>query len=167
MDLKKQGDQAKVVAFFQSDPGKTEIDLLRSQLTTFRNTEIALTEARVTELARRSSTLLTIMYTLWGIIAALSIAAAIVISGNIVKTLRDVMQTISDISKGGNLKQRIQVRAHMMKWETWATKPTNYWMKYRNRIGSRTRLQALPHSYRTRPIWKDCPLVPERACHVV
>lgn len=112
VDLKKQGDQAKVVAFFQSDPGKTEIDLLRSQLTTFRNTEIALTEARVTELARRSSTLLTIMYTLWGIIAALSIVAAIVISGNIVKTLRDVMQTISDISKGGNLKQRIQVRTH-------------------------------------------------------
>lgn len=112
VDLKKQGDQAKVVAFFQSDPGKTEIDLLRSQLTTFRNTEISLTEARVTELARRSSTLLTIMYTLWGIIAALSIAAAIVISGNIVKTLRDVMQTISDISKGGNLKQRIQVRTH-------------------------------------------------------
>lgn len=112
VDLKKQGDQAKVVAFFESDPGKTEIDLLRSQLTTFRNTEIALTEARVTELARRSSTLLTIMYTLWGIIAALSIAAAIVISGNIVKTLRDVMQTISDISKGGNLKQRIQVRTH-------------------------------------------------------
>ncbi|MEK4368186.1 CHASE3 domain-containing protein [Paenibacillus sp. FSL R5-0473] len=112
VDLKKQGDQAKVVAFFESDPGKTEIDLLRSQLTTFRNTEITLTEARVTELARRSSTLLTIMYTLWGIIAALSIAAAIVISGNIVKTLRDVMQTISDISKGGNLKQRIQVRTH-------------------------------------------------------
>lgn len=112
VDLKKQGDQAKVVAFFESDPGKTEIDLLRSQLTTFRNTEIALTEARVTELARRSSTLLTIMYTLWGIIAALSIVAAIVISGNIVKTLRDVMQTISDISKGGNLKQRIQVRTH-------------------------------------------------------
>ncbi|WP_255319927.1 CHASE3 domain-containing protein [Paenibacillus amylolyticus] len=112
VDLKKQGDQAKVVAFFQSDPGKTEIDLLRSQLTIFRNTEITLTEARVTELARRSSTLLTIMYTLWGIIAALSIAAAIVISGNIVKTLRDVMQTISDISKGGNLKQRIQVRTH-------------------------------------------------------
>ncbi|PJN62533.1 Aerobic respiration control sensor protein ArcB [Paenibacillus sp. GM1FR] len=112
VDLKKQGDQAKVVAFFESDPGKTEIDLLRSQLTTFRNTEITLTEARVTELARRSSTLLSIMYTLWGIIAALSIAAAIVISGNIVKTLRDVMQTISDISKGGNLKQRIQVRTH-------------------------------------------------------
>ncbi|WP_258166434.1 CHASE3 domain-containing protein [Paenibacillus sp. PCH8] len=111
VDLKKQGDQAKVIEFFQSDPGKTEIDLLRSQLTTFRNTEITLTEARVTDLARRSSALLTIMYTLWGIIAALSVTAAFVISGNIVKTLRDVMQTISDISRGGNLKQRIQVRS--------------------------------------------------------
>ncbi|MCW3790524.1 CHASE3 domain-containing protein [Paenibacillus sp. LS1] len=110
VNLKKQGDQAQVIAFFQSDPGKSEIDLLRTQLATFRNTEIALTEARVTDLAARSSTLLTIMYTLWGVIAALSITAAIVISGNIVKTLRDVMQTISDISKGGNLKQRIQVR---------------------------------------------------------
>ncbi|OMF15412.1 hypothetical protein BK131_11080 [Paenibacillus amylolyticus] len=110
VNLKKQGDQAKVIAFFQSDPGKTEIDLLRTQLATFRSTEIALTEARVTDLAARSSTLLTIMYTLWGVIAALSITAAIVISGNIVKTLRDVMHTISDISKGGNLKQRIQVR---------------------------------------------------------
>ncbi|WP_340398496.1 CHASE3 domain-containing protein [Paenibacillus sp. FSL H8-0079] len=110
VNLKKQGDQAQVIAFFQSDPGKTEIDLLRSQLATFRSTEIALTEARVTDLAARSSTLLTIMYTLWGVIAALSITAAIVISGNIVKTLRDVMHTISDISKGGNLKQRIQVR---------------------------------------------------------
>ncbi|WP_440109145.1 CHASE3 domain-containing protein [Paenibacillus sp. QZ-Y1] len=112
VELKKQGDQASVVAFFQSDPGKNEIDLVRSQLADFRNTEVALTETRVNELAVRSSALITVMYTLWGIIAALSIAAAIIISGNIVKTLREVMQTISDISKGGNLTQRIHVRTH-------------------------------------------------------
>lgn len=110
VQLKKEGDQDKVLAFFQSDPGKTEIDLLRSQLATFRNTEILLTEARVTDLANRSSTLLTIMYTLWGLIAALSIAAAFIVSGNIVRTLQEVKHTISDISRGGNLKQRIRVR---------------------------------------------------------
>ncbi|GAB1154785.1 ATP-binding protein [Paenibacillus illinoisensis] len=108
--LKNQGDQEQVVTFFQSDPGKNEIDLLRSQLTGFRNTEIALTEARVTSLAERSSTLLTIMYTLWAAIAAFSIGAAIMVSGNIVKTLRDVRQTIRDISQGGNLAERIHVR---------------------------------------------------------
>ena len=32
------------------------------------------------------------------------------VSGNIVKTLRDVRQTIRDISQGGNLAERIQVR---------------------------------------------------------
>ncbi|WP_434750906.1 CHASE3 domain-containing protein [Paenibacillus amylolyticus] len=110
VQLKKEGDQDKVLAFFETDPGKREIDLLRSQLTTFRNTEIMLTEARVTDLANRSSTLLTIMYTLWALIAALSIAAALIISGNIVRTLQEVKQTISDISRGGNLKQRIRVR---------------------------------------------------------
>ncbi|MFC9709580.1 CHASE3 domain-containing protein [Paenibacillus sp. NPDC056933] len=112
VELKKQGDQAKVIAFFQSDPGKNEMDLLRSQLDAFRTTEIALTETRVNELASRSSALLTIMYTLWGIIAALSITAGFVVSSNIVKTLRDVMQTITDISRGGNLTQRIHVRTH-------------------------------------------------------
>ncbi|MBB6021783.1 two-component system chemotaxis sensor kinase CheA [Paenibacillus sp. JGP012] len=110
VQLKKEGDQDKVIAFFESDPGKIEIDLLRSQLAAFRNTETMLTEARVTDLANRSSTLLTIMYTLWGLIAAMSIAAAFIVSGNIVKTLLEVKQTISDISKGGNLKQRIRVR---------------------------------------------------------
>ncbi|MDK8190032.1 CHASE3 domain-containing protein [Paenibacillus sp. UMB7766-LJ446] len=110
--LKKQGNQEKVVEFFQSDPGKSEIDLLRSQFQTFRNTEMGLTEIRVNELAERSSTLLTIMYTLWAVVAGLSVAAALVISGNIVKTLREVKQTISDISQGGNLTQRIVVRTH-------------------------------------------------------
>ncbi|WP_248064829.1 CHASE3 domain-containing protein [Paenibacillus silvae] len=110
VQLKKEGDQDKVIAFFGSDPGKIEIDLLRSQLAAFRNTETMLTEARVTDLANRSSTLLTVMYTLWGLIAAMSIAAAFIVSGNIVKTLLEVKQTISDISKGGNLKQRIRVR---------------------------------------------------------
>ncbi|MDN4602278.1 CHASE3 domain-containing protein [Paenibacillus sp. F6_3S_P_1C] len=110
--LKKQGNQEKVIEFFQSDPGKSEIDLLRSQFQTFRNTEMGLTEIRVSELAERSSTLLTIMYTLWAVVAGLSVAAALVISGNIVKTLREVKQTISDISQGGNLTQRIVVRTH-------------------------------------------------------
>ncbi|OPH00260.1 hypothetical protein B2I21_03940 [Chryseobacterium mucoviscidosis] len=110
--LKKQGNQEKVVEFFQSDPGKSEIDLLRSQFQTFRNTEMGLTEIRVNELAERSSTLLTIMYTLWAVVAGLSVAAALVISGNIVKMLREVKQTISDISQGGNLTQRIVVRTH-------------------------------------------------------
>jgi two-component system chemotaxis sensor kinase CheA len=110
--LKKQGNQEKVIEFFRSDPGKSEIDLLRSQFQTFRNTEMGLTEIRVSELAERSSTLLTIMYTLWAVVAGLSVAAALVISGNIVKTLREVKQTISDISQGGNLTQRIVVRTH-------------------------------------------------------
>ncbi|KGP80366.1 MULTISPECIES: CHASE3 domain-containing protein [unclassified Paenibacillus] len=110
--LKKQENQEKVIEFFQSDPGKSEIDLLRSQFQTFRNTEMGLTEIRVSELAERSSTLLTIMYTLWAVVAGLSVAAALVISGNIVKTLREVKQTISDISQGGNLTQRIVVRTH-------------------------------------------------------
>lgn len=110
--LKKQGNQEKVIEFFHSDPGKSEIDLLRSQFQTFRNTEMGLTEIRVSELAERSSTLLTIMYTLWAVVAGLSVAAALVISGNIVKTLREVKQTISDISQGGNLTQRIVVRTH-------------------------------------------------------
>ncbi|UPK46987.1 CHASE3 domain-containing protein [Paenibacillus pabuli] len=110
--LKRQGNQEKVIEFFRSDPGKSEIDLLRSQLETFRSTELALTESRVTELAARSSTLLTIMYSLWAVVAGLSVAAALVISGNIVKTLREVKHTISDISQGGNLTQRIIVRTH-------------------------------------------------------
>lgn len=110
--LKRQGNQEKVIEFFHSDPGKSEIDLLRSQFQTFRNTEMALTENRVSELAERSSTLLTIMYSLWAVVAGLSVAAALVISGNIVKTLREVKQTISDISQGGNLTQRIVVRTH-------------------------------------------------------
>lgn len=110
IQLKQEGDQDKVLAFFTTDPGKIEMDLLRSQLAAFRNTETMLTDARVQDLAKRSSTLLTIMYTLWGVISALSIAAALIVSGTIVRTIQEVKQTISDISKGGNLKQRIRVR---------------------------------------------------------
>lgn len=109
--LKKEGSPDEVLAFFRADPGKNEIDLLRDQLTRFRDTELQLTDARVSELSVRSSVLLKAIYALWFAITAISVAAALAISGNIVKTLKEVIQTISDISRGGSLTQRVHVRS--------------------------------------------------------
>ncbi|MDO7904853.1 CHASE3 domain-containing protein [Paenibacillus sp. JX-17] len=109
---KRQGQEEEVTAFFTADPGKAEIDNLRTQLATFRDTELGLTQQRADRLTASNERMLIVMYSIWGAIILLSIAAGMTISGNIARTINQVTGTIRDMYNGGNLGQRIKVKTN-------------------------------------------------------
>jgi len=110
IDLKREGDNAAVTAFFASDPGKQQIDQLRTELDAFRTNEKMLTAARIEDTAASNERLLNIMMILWAVLAAVSIATALLISNRIVRTIKDVTETVNDIASGGNLNKRVEIK---------------------------------------------------------
>lgn len=112
LEMKRNNDEAGVTQFFKVDPGKQQIDRLRSELEAFRVTEKALTDARIESIAASNQRLLTAMIALWIIVAIVSLITAWVIARQIVRTLRDVTDTIHDIGEGGDLNKRIAIRTN-------------------------------------------------------
>ncbi|MET3848020.1 CHASE3 domain-containing protein [Paenibacillus sp. OAE614] len=110
IEMKRSGQDAEVRTFFQRDPGKPEMDAMREKLTAFLDTEKGLTSERVQTLEDNNRRLITIIYLLWVVLAAVSISAAVLISRNIVTTIKEVTGTIRDIASGGNLNKRIHTR---------------------------------------------------------
>ncbi len=110
IDMKKNKREDEVLNFFKNDLGKPEMDAMRNKFTSFLNTEKTLTNERIANLASSNERLIITIYILWAIVALVSIAVAIVISRNIVTTIKDVTGTIKDIAAGGNLNRRIQIR---------------------------------------------------------
>ncbi len=107
--MKQRGDDAALKSFFASDPGKQEIDQLRQEMDTFRTSEKSLTTARIEAAAQSNERMLTMMIAVWIILGAISVATALLISRQIVGTIRDVSDTLLGIATGGNLRTRIDV----------------------------------------------------------
>ncbi|WPP40529.1 CHASE3 domain-containing protein [Paenibacillus hunanensis] len=107
--MKQRGDTAGLKSFFASDPGKQQIDQLRQELDSFRNSEKALTSARIEAAAQSNERMLTMMIGVWILLAIISIATALLIARQIVGTIRDVSDTLLGIATGGNLRTRIDV----------------------------------------------------------
>ncbi|WP_237391657.1 CHASE3 domain-containing protein [Paenibacillus dendrobii] len=112
IDLKKAGRDDEVMQFFKTDPGKSEMDSIRSKFNSFLSTEKALTNERVQNLSDSNNKLITTIYILWAIVAVLSVLVAVTISRNIVTIIKDVTRTIREMAAGGSLDQRIQVRTN-------------------------------------------------------
>lgn len=110
LSMRRSNDQAGIAQFFKVDPGKQQIDRLRSELEAFRVTEKALTDARIESIAASNERLFIAMVTLWIVVAIVSLITAWVIARQIVRTLRDVTDTIHDIGEGGDLNKRITIR---------------------------------------------------------
>ncbi len=107
--MKQRGDDAALKSFFASDPGKQQIDQLRQEMDSFRNSEKALTSARIEAAAQSNERMLAMMIAVWIVLAIISIATALLIARQIVGTIRDVSDTLLGIATGGNLRTRIDV----------------------------------------------------------
>ncbi|NGM84059.1 response regulator [Paenibacillus sp. 7124] len=110
VDLKQAGRDAEVSAYFRADTGKSIVDQIRKQSKHFRDIEKTITSQRITNLKSRNSQLIVTMYILWSLVALVAIAASILISGGIVKTLKNVIDAINHIADGNSKVRRIEVK---------------------------------------------------------
>ncbi|WNS45502.1 CHASE3 domain-containing protein [Paenibacillus sp. MMS20-IR301] len=110
VDLKKNGRNAEVNAFFRNDTGKIVIDAIRTQSDYFRDVERSLTNERISNLKDSNQKLLTTMYILWGFVAGLALLITYLLSASIVNPLHNVIQAINSIANGGNRSDRITVK---------------------------------------------------------
>ncbi|WP_411349232.1 CHASE3 domain-containing protein [Paenibacillus sp. WLX2291] len=111
IQMKRDGDEAGVTRFFASDPGKQQIDQLRTELDAFRTSEKALTTARIEATSASNERLLAMMIAVWVLLGLVSILTAVFISRQIVRTINDVRDTVRGIATGGNLKTRIEIQS--------------------------------------------------------
>lgn len=110
ISLKKDSQEEELLRSFNNDSGKSQMDFLRNQFTTFLQVEKTLTDGRVAMLAENNKNLIITIYSLWSLVAIVSIAAAIMISRNIVNPIKQVTEAIDVITTGGNLTKRIEVK---------------------------------------------------------
>ena len=114
--LRQANDLDAIRQFFATDPGKADMDEIRSSLITFRNNELALTDTRTGALKQKNMILNWELYGALILVALISIFAALILSRAIVKNIRTVTHALNDIgSSNGDLTLRI---ATPMKDET-------------------------------------------------
>ncbi|MBY0218324.1 methyl-accepting chemotaxis protein [Paenibacillus illinoisensis] len=108
VSLRQANDLDAVRQFFATDPGKADMDEIRSSLITFRNNELALTESRTEALKQKNTILNWELYGALILVALISVFAALILSRAIVKNIRTVTHALNDIgSSNGDLTLRI------------------------------------------------------------
>ncbi|MEK4361182.1 methyl-accepting chemotaxis protein [Paenibacillus sp. FSL M8-0212] len=114
--LRQANNTQAIRDFFADDPGKRDMDQIRTALDTFRTNEHTLTDNR-TEALKQKNTLLNLeLYGALIVVAIISFITALVLSRAIVRNIRTVEQALNDIgSSNGDLTLRI---ATPMKDET-------------------------------------------------
>ncbi|WNB92415.1 CHASE3 domain-containing protein [Bacillus sp. NEB1478] len=110
--LKEKGDTKGIQRFFKKDPGREEVEQVKSQFETFRSTEKALTEQRADKLNDKNSYLRIGLMGLLAFVIIASITLAYIISGSIIKTIKAVVETIRAMAHGGDLSKRIHVKTN-------------------------------------------------------
>ncbi|MNI02017.1 Autoinducer 2 sensor kinase/phosphatase LuxQ [compost metagenome] len=112
ISLKQQNKMEQVYDNFKMDLGKNYMDQLRAQVDSFRATEKALTESRAAQLDEKNKMLRDQLYLLLFLVTIVSILVAMMISGTIVRTIKDVSRTIREIasSEGAISTRRIELR---------------------------------------------------------
>ncbi|MET3943168.1 methyl-accepting chemotaxis protein [Paenibacillus sp. PvP094] len=108
VSLRQANNLDAIRQFFATDPGKADMDEIRSSLITFRNNELALTESRTEALKQKNTILNWELYGALILVALISIFAAFILSRAIVKNIRTVTHALNDIgSSNGDLTLRI------------------------------------------------------------
>ncbi|WP_337098367.1 response regulator [Paenibacillus sp. YIM B09110] len=109
--LKRAGDEEGILAFFRNDIGKQDIDQLRILFDKLRSSEIEATKTHIMQLDNRNDLLAIGLYAMLVVVAAVAFLIVYMISGSIVKTIKQVSQTITEMaSAGGDLTTRIKVK---------------------------------------------------------
>ncbi|MFD2613587.1 CHASE3 domain-containing protein [Paenibacillus gansuensis] len=109
IQLRKENKTGQIQEFFRTDPGKKEMDQIRTHLSDFREAGLDLTTQRAAELNARNHKLETIIYVLIAFVCAAALLSSFYISNSIVRTIQDVTASIRRITAAGN-SQRITVR---------------------------------------------------------
>ena len=99
--FKRAGDTASLQSFFKVDAGKQIIDPLRKQLEDFRQSELALTQERVSGLNGQNAGLRLALTIIFALIVGISIITGTMLSNSIVKTIKDVIGAINEIATNG------------------------------------------------------------------
>ncbi|SFJ23609.1 Signal transduction histidine kinase [Paenibacillus sp. UNC496MF] len=109
---KNAGDAATLNQFFRLDPGKKIIDALRLELTDFLKVEKGLTQQRIDDLDAKNRSFKIGLYLVLLIVTVLVVAVSLVVSGTIVRNIRQVIDAIRDIaaSEGARRVRRIDMR---------------------------------------------------------
>ncbi|MDQ8732918.1 response regulator [Paenibacillus sp. LHD-38] len=108
--MRKANNTQGIIDFFNEDKGKQDIDALRVQLETMRQKEITTTKNHILQLKNRNDMLVISLYLMLIIISIIAFIIVSYVSGTIVKTIKDVVKTISGIAaSGGDLSTRIKV----------------------------------------------------------
>ncbi|WP_281425116.1 CHASE3 domain-containing protein [Paenibacillus tritici] len=110
VELKKNGQNEAVSAFFRNDAGKSVVDTIRSQADYFRDIERTLTNERIGNLKASNHKLLITMYILWGLVVVLALLITYLLSASIVNPLHSVIRAINSIASGGDRSDRIKVK---------------------------------------------------------
>ncbi len=114
IQLKIEGRTQDILSTYSANVGENVLNLLRSQTEDFRNTERELTEQRISELDESNTDLRMGLILIFILVGLISVLLAFFISGSIVKTIKQVIQAISDIAseEGKAQAKRIEVASH-------------------------------------------------------
>jgi two-component system chemotaxis sensor kinase CheA len=111
---KRENNEAALQQYFAQNTGKNAMDDIRSQMSSLVAKEKNLTADRVAKLNQSNENVLYIWYVIAGGVTLISFAMSLFLSSSIVRTIRQVVRTIKDISKsdtGVDLSARIHVQS--------------------------------------------------------
>lgn len=109
--MKQNNEDAKVLSVYQKGAGNKDVEQIRTQFDTFRNTEKGLTKERAASLDEQNQVLKTGLFSLLFLVIAASVIISLVVSNSIVNTIKAVVRSIMAMSsRGGDVSQRIHVK---------------------------------------------------------
>lgn len=112
ISLRKQNKTEEIFKFFTEDNGKKSIDELREHLESLSNKQMELTQMHILELDNKNKLLTVSLYVMLLIVTVIAFLIVSFVSGSIVKTIKQVVKTITEIaSAGGDLTKRIEVKS--------------------------------------------------------
>ncbi|MEK3740741.1 MULTISPECIES: CHASE3 domain-containing protein [Paenibacillus] len=109
IQLKKEGQDAELLRYFNSDDGKDQMDRIRNQISTYRETMKENTNSLIARQADKNKLLLELLYIAWAIIAVTAMVASWINSRAIVSTVRKVTHTIAELESDEDMKTRIEI----------------------------------------------------------
>ncbi|MED4531848.1 CHASE3 domain-containing protein [Metabacillus fastidiosus] len=111
--LKSENKSEELNNFFKSDPGREDMDQIRTQFDQFRTTETTLTNNRADKLDKQNFILSLYLLGLLILLTTIAIISALIVSRSIVKTTNEVVHTIKQMATStGEIEKRIEVKTN-------------------------------------------------------
>ncbi|MEK3883398.1 response regulator [Paenibacillus sp. PL2-23] len=110
IQMKRENQTQAIIDFFEEDPGKEDVEMLRELLEGLRLKHLETNKMHIADLDERNDWLLTMLVSMLVAVAVISFFIVSYVSGSIVKTITQVSSTIKEISNSkGDLTKRIHV----------------------------------------------------------